>query len=70
MATTISSGILLLGIKGSEPEKRLIRNLFQNSGYDPAIRPVEHVWEAVNVSLMLRLYQLIEIVSTLYLIPF
>lgn len=46
---------------GSDDEVRLVKDLFENRGYNPLIRPVEHAAESITVEFNLALSQLISV---------
>ena len=52
---------LLLGVYSSDYEEQLFRELFQD--YNPLIRPVQRLEDAVNVSFSIALLQLINVVE-------
>ena len=50
---------LSLEVLGTKEQERLFNHIFEN--YDPRIRPVRNDNDAINVTVKLTLYQLIEI---------
>ena len=57
------NALISSGLYGSDAEKRLVHDLLNPIRHKPTVRPVRHAGQNVKVSLRLRLYQLIEIVS-------
>lgn len=48
---------------GSVSEQELIYDLFERPGYNPLIRPVRNISEAINVTMGVTLFQVITVVS-------
>jgi len=52
---------------GSQDEIRLLDHLFDRQGYNPLVRPVANLSDAVSVQLGMALIQLIDVVVTFFL---
>ena len=57
-----------LGLEASSEEKELLAKLFHPDNHDISVRPVKRSRHSLNVSLTLTLYQLIEIVSSFFIV--
>lgn len=50
---------------GSVSEQQLIYDLFEKTGYNPLIRPVENISAAITVKMGVTLFQVITVVRIL-----
>lgn len=58
-------GVCIAGL-GSETEHNLVHMLFEESKYNPLIRPVENISDPISVDLGVTLFQVISVVSSVY----
>lgn len=65
MFLIIVIGIVCRLVRTSDDEHRLIRYLFSEQGYNPLVRPIQHLNQTVVVSFGLLLVQLIHVKKSL-----